>query len=112
MRYVVALAMLLLLVTVTPSSAQESCTPPPSVMTWQSSGEMTTEPVVITGSHWRIDVDLERQVCIGVYRIDGTRVQSQCLRQDGATHIYSGPGTYYLEISSLAPWQVRITDLP
>lgn len=80
---------------------------------WSSTGDMTTPPITVKGSSLRLNVTLDRQLCIRVKQRDGTHVRGECPQQSGTTYFYLTPGTYYLQFSSpFGPWSVLATDLP
>jgi hypothetical protein len=95
--------------------ARPAPTPPQPRLagSWEARGDTTTRPFTLVGGSARIDVSLERQVCLTLRRLETNAfVNNACLRQSGPTYLYVGPGSYYLEVSSLAPWSLTITDLP
>ena len=103
-----------------PMTAAAPSAPPASgwrqVARWQGKGSKVTEPFTVGGRPWRIVFSMRDpsfgnpQVCLVVKRPDGGRVEGNCHRQDDTTYVYSGAGTFFLEISSMDEWTVTVED--
>lgn len=120
--FIVAPVLLLLAIgavtTLRPSvgAAPPALAAPVLVGSWSGTGDKTTEPITLQGSSARVDITVgtghANQVCAAFKRKDGTHVRGECLQRSGTTHLYAGPGTYYVQLSVIGPWSMTMTDLP
>lgn len=86
---------------------------PRTVASWSASGDKTTEPITLKGRSARIDLTLDRQVCISLRRVtDGQYVEGGCAKTGGPTYLYAGPGTYYIKVGAIGSWSATVTDIP
>lgn len=104
--------------TPTQSTPTSTLSGPTVVGRWTSSGDLTTEPIIIHGTSVRFDVVLREpiksysQVCLSVKRRDGQHIRAECRQETGPTRIYLSPGSYYVEVSAIGPWAMVASDLP
>jgi hypothetical protein len=101
-------------------SAQQAPTlaAPTRIADWSSTGDLTTQPITITGSSVRLDLTVSQaekyaQVCVTLKRIDGQWVRGECRQTSGPTYLHiDRPGRYYLEVSAIGSWSMTATDQP
>lgn len=89
---------------------------------WQPSvhfsgtGTQTTAPFESLAPSFRLTMEPgpsrfgEPHLCVMVHRMERKHVGSGCTTTPGTTHVYVGPGTYYLEVISANPWAITVED--
>lgn len=87
----------------------------PSV-TFTGTGTLTTAPFESRSPSFRLTMEPgagrygEPQLCVMVHRMERKYVANGCTATPAATHVYVGPGTYYLEVLTANPWAITVED--